>query len=196
MIKSMVFTLIILLSSELWASGRSDKVFGVGLGVQEPYPGGAGFNIMFNLTNWARIAAGAGYYSDQSGDSLEDIPIGFIALMVYVLSGGNTPVQDSIDFLKGSTSAPAKTLGSYSGGLELLIPGIKFSPVIGASYGAYDGTNQPYNIPDGFTTHTYYKAGMDYQSDSGVNVQFGAMFAETLPKPVQYRGYFRLGLFF
>ncbi|MCB0415323.1 MAG: hypothetical protein KDD50_13385 [Bdellovibrionales bacterium] len=188
--------LIFFTSLGLLAGERTDRPIGLNFAVNEPYPGGVGVNLMINATNWLRISGGSGYYNDQFGQSLSDIPVEMIAVMVYIMTAGNTPIEDSVAFLKGNqSSATPKIIRSYSGGIELLHPSWKTSPVIGVFWGGYEPQNQPYDLTE-FAVHKYFKAGIDYTSETGFNIQLGGLYAEELPEPIRYRGYIHFGHFF
>lgn len=180
----------------LAADAREAHPFGLFWSGNENYPGTAGVNIGINASNFMRFTTGVSIFHDAPGSAFETIPNTLIALMVYMITAGNTPIEDTMEFLTGDSTPPASLFG-YGAGVEFLVPGWQWSPSLGVHYTGFDVSNQAMEFTDGHHDHIYYSLGIDYQAESGFLFALGGLYAPNLNIEVlQYRGYLRLGWMF
>ena len=188
---------------------RTDRRFGVGASFAgSPAPAGLGVDLRYNLTSFLRLEAGTGFYNDWLGPNLGRAgynyimrPIGYAVVIVIV------GLLETIFYypFTGHYSLPGyfpeapysngKQVTSYGFGGDFLLPGFRLSPFGGLHWATYTSQGLAYGIKDGTSAHTYYDAGLDWQSPSGWDVGVGKNFCPSLPSGAC--GYFlNIGLFF
>lgn len=188
------------------SSVRTDKPFGITFtGHGNPSPSAVGLGINYNLTSFLRLDAGIGGYSSWVNPGNWAIGIYNYAILgavwaisyavVWVVTAGNYKLSYG-DFKDdfGIGYLPNKSIFSYGGGGTLVVPGWRFTPAVGFHYAGWSAHGKPFGLKDS-GEHTYYSAGIDFQSQGGFNLQAGVNICPT-NKNETCGGYGALGVFF
>ena len=153
----------------------------------DPAPSALGANLAWNLGGLGRLEAGAGGYHQWMNP-------GNWAIGAY--NWGIRPIITGIwwfftqGFVKGNERRkryynkvfkklaidylPHKSVVTFGGGFNLMVPGWNFTPTAGIHWSHYNSGNSPWGIGNGPQEALYYSAGLDWTTKEGFNLGLGA----------------------
>jgi hypothetical protein len=68
---------------------------------------------------------------------------------------------------------PHKSVATYGGGAQLMIPGWNFTPTAGIHWSHYQAVNKPWGLESGIKEDYYFSGGLDWTSKEGMNLGAG-----------------------